>query len=167
MQLELFKEKEVDLFNDIEKIDVAEILNLDGSKKFPSLEKNRFILFRTGCEDYILKSKGNIFPGVYSKKSGKFLKPRLRGCGSDYRMWMMVQNGKVFDVECHRLVALAFLKNPDPKNKIIVNHKDNNKSNYLPENLEWVSRGENGLNKNLDKGIMRRREQVLIEKYNA
>ena len=167
MQLELFKEKEVDLFNDIEKIDVAEILNLDGSKKFPSLEKNRFILFRTGCEDYILKSKGNIFPGVYSKKSGKFLKPRLRGCGSDYRMWMMVQNGKVFDVECHRLVALAFLKNPDPKNKTMVNHKDNNKSNYLPENLEWVSRGENGLNKNLDKGIMRRREQVLIEKYNA
>ena len=167
MQLELFKEKEVDLFNDIEKIDVAEILNLDGSKKFPSLEKNRFILFRTGCEDYILKSKGNIFPGVYSKKSGKFLKPRLRGGGGDYRMWMMTQNRKVFDVECHRLVALAFLKNPDPKNKIIVNHKDNNKSNYLPENLEWVSRGENGLNKNLDKGIMRRREQVLIEKYNA
>ena len=86
-------------------------------------------------------------------------------------MWMMVQiiKGirKVFDIECHRLVALAFLKNPNPKNKIIVNHKDNNKSNYLPENLEWVSRGENGLNKNLDKGIMRRREQVLIEKYNA
>ena len=171
MQLELFKEKEVDLFNDIKQIDLAEILNLDGTKRFPSLEKNRFILFRTGCEDYILKSKGNIFPGVYSKKSGKFLKPRLRGSGSDYRMWMMVQiiKGirKVFDVECHRLVALAFLKNPDPKNKIIVNHKDNNKSNYLPENLEWVSRGENGLNKNLDKGIMRRREQVLIEKYNA
>ena len=171
MQFELFKEKEVDLFKDIEKIDVAEILNLDGSKRFPLLENNHSILYRTGYKDPIFHSWGNIFPGVYSKKSGKFLKARLRGCGSDYRMWMMVQNIKsnrhVFDVECHRLVALAFIKNPDPKNKTMVNHRDNNKSNYLLENLEWVSRGENSLDKNLDKGIMKRREQALIEKYNA
>ena len=148
-----------------------EILNLDGSKRFPLLEKNRFILYRTGCEDLILYTWGNIFPGVYSKKSGKFLKARLRGCGADYRMWMMVQNIKgirqVFDVECHRLVALAFIKNPDPKNKTMVNHKDHNKVNYFPENLEWVSRRENTLTENVDKGIMKRREQVLIEKYNA
>ena len=171
MQLELFSKEEGSTFKDIERIDVAEILDLDGNKRFPLLERNRFTLYKTGCEDYILQKWGKIFPGLYSKRRGKFLKPRLRGCGSDYRMWMMVQIIKgvrqVFDVECHRLVALAFIKNPDPKNKTMVNHKDKNKSNYHPENLEWVSRRENGLNKNIDKGIMKRREQELIKKYNA
>lgn len=35
----------------------------------------------------------------------------------------------------HRLVALAFI--PNPNNYPCVNHKDENKSNPLPDNLEW------------------------------
>ncbi len=170
MQFELFKKKEVDLFKNIEKIDVAEILDLDGNKRFPLLRKNRFILYRTGCKDSILYSWGNIFPGIYNKKSGKFIKAKLRGA-QDYRTWLMVQFTndvrQIFDSDCHRLIALAFIENSDPKNKIMVNHKDHNKVNYLPENLEWVSRRENTLTENVDKGIMKRREQALREKYNA
>ena len=41
----------------------------------------------------------------------------------------------------HRLVALAFLENPDGLE--FVNHKDENKANNHVDNLEWCSREYN------------------------
>lgn len=58
-----------------------------------------------------------------------------------YRMVGLNDNGKEFHLMVHRLVANAFVDNPD--NKPCVNHIDGDKTNNIASNLEWVSYKEN------------------------
>ena len=46
----------------------------------------------------------------------------------------------------HRLIALQFIENDDPDNKIEVDHKNKHRYDYHLENLEWVTESENKLN---------------------
>ena len=58
-----------------------------------------------------------------------------------YRAVELYLNNNGYTVGIHRLVALAFI--PNPENKPEVNHKDRNRSNNNVENLEWVTQSEN------------------------
>lgn len=51
------------------------------------------------------------------------------------------RKGKDVCFKVHRLVAEAYV--PNPENKLFVNHKDSNKLNNHYTNLEWVTNSEN------------------------
>lgn len=71
---------------------------------------------------------------------GKILTPffdRPKG----YLSVSLSKNNKIKLQRIHRLVAQAFIPNPD--NLIQINHKDGNKTNNNVENLEWCSCKDN------------------------
>ena len=72
-------------------------------------------------------------------KRGKILKPVYYKNG--YLTVGLCKNGKVTRFYVHRLVAEAFI--PNPENKPEVNHKDEVKSNNYRTNLEWMTTKEN------------------------
>ena len=49
--------------------------------------------------------------------------------------------GKWTTVKLHKLLALAFI--PNPENKPQINHIDGNKANFKLNNLEWCTQSEN------------------------
>lgn len=76
---------------------------------------------------------------VYSYKSKKFLKPKVDRDG--YLHVGLYKEGRCKNFFIHRLVAKAYLENPDGLPQ--VNHVDGDKSYNWLNNLEWVSAAEN------------------------
>lgn len=72
---------------------------------------------------------------VWSYRSKKFLKPRRKKNG--YLQVNLCKDGKQKNYLIHRLVAEAYL--PNPNNLPCVNHKDENKENNALQNLEWCT----------------------------
>lgn len=89
-----------------------------------------------GYEEYYKISKEGM---IFSIRSNKFLKLNYKKSG--YVYIELNKNGVANTHRVHRLVAEAFIPNPD--NKTIVHHKNNVKSDNRVSNLEWVSVSEN------------------------
>lgn len=61
--------------------------------------------------------------------------------GNGYLYYTFHKDGKSKNFYVHRLVAEAFISNPE--NKRTVNHKDFDRTNNKVENLEWCTHSEN------------------------
>ena len=69
-----------------------------------------------------------------------------------YLRTMILMGGKYKTVKIHRLVASAFIPNPEGKPQ--VNHKDGNKENNCVDNLEWstnIANAHHAINNGLFK----------------
>lgn len=86
----------------------------------------------------------------------RVLKPYLGKHG--YFILTMRKNGRYKTEEVHRLVALAFIPNPD--DLPCVNHKDENKQNNSVDNLEWCTRAYNNNYGNRNKKISQSRKGI-------
>jgi len=88
------------------------------------------------------------FPGYYINEYGKIYGISKRrflthNLSDGYPKIMLYKNAKPYCYYVHILVAKHFI--PNPENKKVVNHIDNNKMNCHVSNLEWVSHRENTL----------------------
>ena len=92
-----------------------------------------------------------------------------------YKCISLRHNGKDKSFKIHRLVAIAFIENPE--NKSDVNHKDKNKGNNKVSNLEWMTRKENNIhrcqnskiktNKNKQLNRIDSNTDEVLEQYNS
>lgn len=101
---------------------------------------NERIKYIENSNDYYVSENGNI----YSKIDGKFYKMSLYiNKNNGYVYCTITMNDlKKKSFRVHRLVAIAFVKNED-KNKNVVMHIDNNKTNNKYTNLKWGTISEN------------------------
>ena len=89
--------------------------------------------------DYQVSSYGRI--KSFKKNKEKILKPQMHYKG--YEFITLLKNGISKKYKVHRLVAEAFI--PNPNNYPVVNHKDENKSNNNVKNLEWCTVSYNNI----------------------
>ena len=86
----------------------------------------------------ITKSNGSSYN---RPMKSKILKDKTNNRGY-HQIVLKDLNGNRYDKMIHRMVAEAFIVNPDPENKTTVNHIDGNKDNNTITNLEWATYSE-------------------------
>lgn len=120
------------------------------------MEEKRQIKLNNDLTYYYITKDGKL----YNERTKRWYKGSLSG---GYHKYDLVWNNKKYSRLTHRLVAEAFI--PNPQNLPAVNHRDGNKLNNNVDNLEWVTISQNNFHA-YQTGLKRRtngrnnREQI-------
>ena len=94
---------------------------------------------------------------IKSLRKGALLTPhKING----YYVVRLCKNGKMKNHKVHRLVAIAFI--PNPENKAFVDHIDTNRSNNRVENLRWVTASENSLGYGYKNRVEHKKKKIRV-----
>lgn len=109
---------------------------------------------------------------IKRKNSGDFITKerilKLHKIPNGYIKVILYKDGVLFQRYVHRLVAEAFVHNPENKSEI--DHIDTNRANNIADNLRWCSRSENNRNPITSKRMSeshlgKKRSRESIEKW--
>lgn len=104
------------------------------------------------------------YGSVKNNKTGRILRLSKNQCG--YQTVVLLHNGKPKGYCVHRLVANAFI--PNPNNYPVVNHKDEDKTNNRVDNLEWCTQKYNvNYGNSINKMVESRRRTMTSSSYIA
>lgn len=76
---------------------------------------------------------------VHMKLKGRLMKQRWNKVCKCYFLDLIDDKKVRRTVYPHKETAIAFVSNPDPKELVMIIHKDNNPRNNKAENLKWVT----------------------------
>ena len=95
-----------------------------------------------GYEGIYEVSNYGVVKSFHKNNNGVFISQHTEKCNhTNYKALTLSKDKVKTQFRVHRLVAEAFIDNPE--NKCCVNHKDNNGENNHYSNLEWTTQSEN------------------------
>lgn len=93
---------------------------------------------------YKISNKGNLIKLSHYSKKGRYYPESIVPTFKNYKGYIQIylfDNNQRKTTTIHRLIAKAFISNPDNKDQI--NHKNGIKDDNRIENLEWCNQSEN------------------------
>lgn len=117
-----------------------------------------------GCEGHYMASNAGRVLSCKPGMSERIMKQNIGTTGYWQVRLTMDGNGKGYKV--HRLIAAAFI--PNPENKPCINHIDGNRLNNALANLEWCTHKENQQHASkMGRCIFTEKHRVAIKKSNG
>lgn len=102
--------------------------------------------------------------GHVARLKGRILNIAINRDG--YGLVLLTKNSERKRFSVHSIVAKTFITNPDPTNFIQVNHKNENKLDNTPNNLEWCTHSYNcnygRRNKRISENNLNKKGKAII-----